>query len=43
MFITDMVKESKYCSRVMKNHSNKELSTNKQYDENFERSTKCWI
>ena len=42
-FITNMVKESKYCSRVIKKHSIKELVMTKIYDENFENSSKYWI
>ena len=40
-FITNMVEESKYCSRVMKKHFNKELVMTKENNENFEGSTKC--
>ena len=42
-FINNMVKESKYCSQVIKKHFNKELVITKEDDENFETSTKCWI
>ena len=42
-FINSMIKESKYCSDVMKEHFNKELVMTKEDDENFENSTKCWI
>ena len=44
-FINSMIKESKYCSDVMKKHFNKELVMTKKDDEDFERSTstKCWI
>ena len=36
-----MVKESKYCSFVMKKHFNKELVMTD--DENVESLKKCWI
>ena len=35
-FIGTMIKESKYCSDVMKKHFNKD-------NEDFDDSTKCWI
>ena len=38
-----MIEESKYCSDVMKKHSNKELVMNKEDDEDFEKFTKYWI
>ena len=38
-----MIKESKYCSDVMKKHFNKELVMTKKDNEDFENSTKCWI
>ena len=38
-----MIKESKYCSDVMKKHFNKEFVMTKQGNENFKNSTKCWI
>ena len=42
-FITYMIKESKYCSGMMKKHFTKELLMNKKDGANFESSTKCWI
>ena len=36
-----MIEESKYCSDVMKIHMNKELLMAKEYDKDFENSTKC--
>ena len=42
-FINSMVKESKYCSEVIKNLFNKELVMTKKGNEDFENSTKCWI
>ena len=42
-FIASMHEESKYSSDVMKKHFNKELEETKKYDENFDKSTKCWI
>ena len=42
-FITNMVEERKYCSRVTKRHFNKELVMTKEDDKNFDSSTKCWI
>ena len=42
-FISSMIKESKYCSDVMKKHFNKELVMTKKDNEDFENSTKCWI
>ena len=38
-----MVKESKCFNDVMKKDFNKELVMNKQDNEDFENSTKCWI
>ena len=38
-----MIKESKYCSDMMKNHFNRELAMIKKNHEDFEKSTKCWI
>ena len=38
-----MIKESKYCSDVMKKHFNKELVMTKEDNEDFENSGKCWI
>ena len=38
-----MVKESKYCSRMMKKHFNRELVITEKHVENFGSSTKCWI
>ena len=42
-FINSMIKESKYCSEVMKKHFNKKLVITKEDNENFENSTKCWV
>ena len=42
-FISSMIKESKYCSDVMKKHFNKELVMTKKGNEDFKNSTKCWI
>ena len=42
-FINSMVKESKYCSDVMKKHFEKELLMTKNANEDFENSTKFWI
>ena len=38
-FITNMIKESKHCSCLMKKHFNKELALTKEDDGNFESST----
>ena len=38
-----MIKESRYCSEVMKNHFNKELVMTTEDNENFKNSTKCWV
>ena len=38
-----MIKESKYCTDIMKKHFNKELVMTKKDLEDFENSTKCWI
>ena len=38
-----MIKESKYCSDVKKNHFSKELVITEKDNEDFENSTKCWI
>ena len=42
-FIYSMIKESKYCSDVMKKYFNKELVMTKEDNEGFENSSKCWI
>ena len=42
-FINSIVKESKYCSEVMKKHFNKKLLITKEDDEGFKDLTKCWI
>ena len=36
-----MLKESKYCSDVVKKHFNKELAVTKTDDKNFRNSAKC--
>ena len=38
-----MIEESKYCSKVMKKHFNKELVMTKEDYKDFKNSTKCWI
>ena len=38
-----MIKESKYCSEVIEKHLNKESVMNKEENEGFKNSTKCWI
>ena len=38
-----MIKESKYCSKVMENYFDKELVMTKEDNEDFENSAKCWI
>ena len=42
-FINSMIKESKYCSDVFKNHFNKELVLTKEVNEDFQNSTKYRI
>ena len=42
-FNSSMIKESKYCSDVMRRHFNKELVMTKEDDEDFENSAKCRI
>ena len=42
-FISSMIKESKYCSDVMKKHFNKEFVMTKKNNKDFENSTKCWM
>ena len=42
-FINSILKESKYCSDVMKNYFNKELVMTKKDDKHFENCTKSWI
>ena len=37
-----MVEESKYCREMIITHFNKELVTNKEYNEDFKNSIKCW-
>ena len=36
-----MIKESEYCIDMMKKQFNQELVITKNYDEDFEDSTKC--
>ena len=38
-----MIKESKYCSDVIKKHFKKELVMTNEDSEGFKNSTKCWI
>ena len=38
-----MIKESKYCSDMMKKHLNKELVMTKEDNQDFKNSTKCLI
>ena len=38
-----MGEESKYCSDVMKNHFIKDLVITKKNNEDFKKSSKCWI
>ena len=38
-----MIKESKYCSKVMKKHFNKKLVMNKEDNKDFKKFTKSWI
>ena len=42
-FINSMIKESKYCNKVMKKYFNKELAMTEEDNEDFKSSTKCWI
>ena len=42
-FIDNMIRKSKYCSDVMKEHFNKELVMTKEDNENFKNCTKCWF
>ena len=42
-FINSMIKESKYCGDVKKEHFNKELVITEKDNEDLENSTKCWI
>ena len=42
-FINGVIKESKYCSDVMKKYFNNELAMTKKDDQDFENSTTCWI
>ena len=38
-----MIKESKYCSDVMKKHFNKELVMTKKNNGDFQNSPRCWM
>ena len=38
-----MIKESEYCSKIIKTHFNKPLVITKKDHKDFESSTKCWI
>ena len=40
-FINSMIKESKYCSDLMKKHFNKDLPKTKDDKEDFTNPTKC--
>ena len=42
-FVTSMVKERKYCSRLMKKHFNKGIVMTKEDYENFENYSKCLV
>ena len=42
-FISSMIKESEYCSDMMRKHFNKELVITKKDNKDFENSTKCCI
>ena len=42
-FFNSMIKESKYCSDLMKKHFIKELAMTVKYLADFEKSAKCWI
>ena len=42
-FINGMINKSKYFSKVMRKHFNKELVMTKEDIENFKISTKCFI
>ena len=42
-FINSMIKESKYCSDMIKKHFNRELVMTKEDNQNFKNSTKCCI
>ena len=38
-----MINANKYCSEMMKKHFNKDIVMNKEDNEDFINSTKCWI
>ena len=42
-FINCIIKESKYCSEVIKKYFNKESVMTKEDNEDFKNSAKCWI
>ena len=42
-FINSMIKESKYCSDVIKKYFNKGFAMTKEDTKNFKNSTECWI
>ena len=42
-FINIMIEENKYCSEVMKKRFEKELVMNKEDNESFKNSAKCWM
>ena len=42
-FIKSRIKESKYCSEVIKKHFRKDLVMTKKDNKKFENSTKRWI
>ena len=38
-----MIKESKYCTDIIKGHFNKDFVMSKEDDEDFEKTIKFWI
>ena len=42
-FIKAIIKEFKYCKKIMNKHFNKNLITSEEEEHLFQRSSSCWI
>ena len=42
-FIKAIIKEFKYCKKIMNKHFNKNLITSEEEEHLFQRSNSCWI
>ena len=41
--MNSMIKESSYCTDIVKSHLSKQLLMTKKDEKHFENSSKCWI